>query len=201
MRSGAFDPFAGLLAILAGVGWPLCAVAVLLVHSDGLSEALLLLCGLLATAPLVAIYGRLREVDAGFARWAVILGLAGALGAVLHGGYDLANAVHPPPPVLVLGGVLPASQVDPRGLLTFGVTGLAPLVMASLIRRGGRLPRGLACLGYLVGVLLALLYLASLVIVDRANPALFGLAAVCGFLASPAWYVWLGPALRRSPRT
>lgn len=35
-------------------------------------------------------------VEAGFALFGLGLGLAGALGAAIHGGYDLANAINAP---------------------------------------------------------------------------------------------------------
>ncbi|MDP9243568.1 MAG: hypothetical protein M3O77_00615 [Chloroflexota bacterium] len=60
--------------------------------------------------------------------WALALGLAGALGAALHGGYDLANAINPPASDPIAN--LP-SPIDPRGLLTFGVSGLGARVADS----------------------------------------------------------------------
>src|SRR3712207_8857773 len=79
-----------------------------------------MLMGLLSTAVLVAVYGRLRETDASFALLALVLGVAGALGSAVHGGFDLANAVNPPASTLVEEVPNP---IDPRGLLTFGVAG------------------------------------------------------------------------------
>ena len=52
--------------------------------------------GLFATAALTAVYSRLKETDATFALWALLLSIAGAFGAIIHGGYDLANAINPP---------------------------------------------------------------------------------------------------------
>jgi hypothetical protein len=82
--------------------------------------------------------------------------------------------------------------------LTFGLVGLALLVFAALIRRGGGLPRGLGWVGAATGVLLVLVYLGRLVIFDPTNPALVGAAALTGLVANPIFFIWLGLALRRA---
>ncbi len=162
-----------------------------------LSAVFLTLFGLLSTAALVAVYRRIQQTDADFALWAMILGLVGALGAAIHGGYDLANALNPPAAAVP---DLP-SAIDPRGLLTFGVAGIALLVIAWLMGRGRQFPRGLVYLGYACAVLLILLYLGRLIVLNAASPVILVPAIVNGFLIQPAWYVWLGLALRRRPTT
>jgi hypothetical protein len=158
-----------------------------------LSSLFLLLGGLLATAVVTGVYSRLRQVEPAFALWALLLGVAGALGSAVHGGYDLANVIHPPAtPALDL-----PSQVDPRGLVTFGVMGVALFVTAWLMSRSERFPRGLSYLGYLLAILFVILYLARLIILNPANPVLLVPVLVAGFLVNPAWYIWLGLALRR----
>lgn len=200
MASTPFDRFAGLCAVLAGVAGFLYAVAFIIIArtAPGLGELLsalfLLLLGLLATAPFVALYRRLRETDASFALWALLLSIAGAAGAAIHGGYDLANAINPPP---ALARELP-SQVDPRGLLTFGVAGCALLVISWLIGRSRELPKGLGYLGYVSAVLLVILYLGRLIVLDPASPVIVGPAMLNGFIVSPAWYLWLGAVLWRA---
>jgi hypothetical protein len=86
------------------------------------------------------------------------------------------------------------NQVDPRGLLTFGVSGLSVLTWAWLVSRAG-LPRGLAALGYLNAALLLILYIARLVIVNANSPVVLLPAVVDGFVVNPLWYVGLGRAL------
>jgi hypothetical protein len=158
----------------------------------GLSATFLMLGGLLGTAALVGLYERLRGSAGTYVVWVLGVGMAGAFAAVLHGGYDLANVFHPP------GGTsnLP-SAVDPRGLGTFGLSGLA-LLGFSLLMRGTSELRGLRILGMLSGILLVLIYLARLIILNASNPVVLGLAAVEGLIVNPLWYVWLGIALRRA---
>ena len=91
------------------------------------------------------------------------------------------------------------SQLDPRGLLAFGLTGLALLVAARLIVAGSQLPRSLGYFTYLAGGLLIVVYLARLIVLDPANPALLVPVLVAGFVVSPVWYVCLGLALRAEP--
>lgn len=89
------------------------------------------------------------------------------------------------------------NAVDPRGLLTFGVAGLALFVIAWLIVRGGRLPVGLGYLGYLSAALLVATYLGRLILLDPNHPALLAPAALEGLIVNPLWYAWLGLALYR----
>jgi hypothetical protein len=91
------------------------------------------------------------------------LGLAGALGAAVHGGYDLANAINPPLADAASAANLP-SQIDPRGLLTFGVAGLALFFFAWLMGQAG-FSRGLSLLGSVLAALRVVTYLAR-----TANP-------------------------------
>jgi hypothetical protein len=194
--STAYERFAATCAVLAGVVGLLYSVAFVVLRSDLLSALFLLLAGLLGAAVVVAVYERLRATDASFALWALVLGTTGAVGSMLHGGYDLANALNPPATVNL---DLP-SQIDPRGLLTFGITGLGLWVVAWLILHGGRLPRGLGYLGYVTAALLIVIYLARLIVLSPTSPLVLVPALLAGFIASPAFYIWLGIALWRGAR-
>lgn len=66
-----------------------------LLGNAGLSAAALTVSGVLTVAALLGVYARLRAVDDGFAMLGLVLGLAGAFGAMLHGGFDLALAASP----------------------------------------------------------------------------------------------------------
>jgi hypothetical protein len=173
-------------AAITGLGY---AVSFVVLKDPLLSAVFLLLGGVLATPVLVVVRERLREAaPVAVFDWAILLVLAGALGSAVHGGYDLANAVHPQAAV---NPDLP-NPVDPRGLLTFGLTGLALIFLGVLIARSGRLPRWLGSLACLNGVLLVLLYLGRLLILDPANLLIVIPALLTGFVLNPLWYAGLG---------
>ena len=150
--------------------------------------------GLFSAAALAALYQHLRETDTGFALLGLLLGFSAALGSAIHGGYDLANAIHPP---AVINADLP-NPVDPRGLLTFGVTGLGLFLLSWLISHNMRFSRGLAYLGYLSAILMLSLYLGRLVILEATSLAIVIPALLEGFLVNPLWYAWLGIKLMGS---
>jgi hypothetical protein len=191
-RSAPFERFAGACAILTGTSGFLYAVAFVVLQDALLSGLFLMLTGLVTTAALVAVYERLRVTDASFALLALLLGIAGALGSAVHGGYDLANVINPPASVPDI-----PNPVNPRGLLTFGVAGVALFFVSWLIGRGGRLPRGLGYLGYVSAVLLLALYLGRLIVLDPTNPVILIPALLNGFLVNPIFYLWLGLTLLR----
>jgi hypothetical protein len=194
--SSPYERFAGVCAILAGLLTLLYSVSFIILINEPLSSFCLLVNGLLATAVVVALYERLRTTDSSFALWALLLGLAGGIGSALHGGYDLAAVLRQHGPI---DANLPAAM-DPRGLLTFGATGLALWVFAWLILRGGQLPKTLGYLGYLVAALSIVLYLGRLIVFDAKNPIIVIPALVAGFVATPVFYVWLGVSLWRGAR-
>jgi hypothetical protein len=102
-----------------------------------------------------------------------------------------------PPTSDVLADAGMPHPMDPRGLLTFGMSGLGLAVLAWQSRRSGTLPRNLGTLGMLVGILLVVVYLGRLIILTPTNPLVAIPAAATGFLLSPAFYIWLGLELRR----
>lgn len=199
MSGLAFDRFAGACALVVGLGGLTYSILfVILLNTDssgadGVRNAVLTVSGLLSTAVLVALYGRLRQVDPGFALWALVLGVAAGIGSAAHGGYNLANIVNKP-------GSIPgaAFPVDPRGLLTFAVTALAVAVISWLILESALLPRGLAYLGFASAVLLVIVYIGRLTVLDPKSPGLLVAAILAGFVVNPAWYVWVGLTLWRA---
>ncbi|HLG68948.1 MAG TPA: hypothetical protein VK009_00845 [Chloroflexota bacterium] len=185
-------------AILAAIFAWLYAVSFVVLKNPALFSAFLAVGGLLSVAVFVELHQRLAGILSGAAMLALILGALAAFGSLAHGGYDLAYALHPvalPPGA----GDLPSST-DPRGLATFGLAGLAILVWSGAILHSGAFSRGLGWLGILSGILLLLIYLARLVILDAAHPAVLVPALIEGFLVSPVWYLWLGVSLLQRPR-
>ena len=195
----SFERLGGVSAVLAGLaglGYSAAFVVYLHTSSRGASYAdsiLLVAGGLLSTVTFVALYGRLRATDEGFALLGLVLGLAAALGSTMHGAYDLANLVKPP---AALSADVPSST-DPRGLATFALAGVGLAVAGSLIVRGRALPTGLGYLAFLAAALLVFVYVGRLVILDPNSPGLHAGAVIAGFVVNPAWYIWLGSALWR----
>jgi hypothetical protein len=200
-QPASFGRAGGIAACLAGLGGLLYAISFVIIARSapalgGLLSALLLtLNGVLGTLVMTALYERVRA-HGGAALWAWLLGSVAALGAAIHGGYDLANALHPP---ATLNLDLP-SAIDPRGLLTFGLAGIALVVFAWLVARQPDFPKGLAYLGYLLAALLVVIYLGRLLLLDPAHPLLLAPVLLTGFLVNPAWYIWLGIVLLREPQ-
>jgi hypothetical protein len=109
----------------------------------------------------------------------------------------LANALHPPASP---NADLP-NAIDPRGLLTFGLSGLGLILLAWLMTQTMDFPKGLAYLGYLSAALMVILYLGRLIVVQATSLAIVVPALLEGFIVNPFWYVWLGLIFVRVPRS
>ncbi|TSC66474.1 MAG: hypothetical protein CEO21_184 [Microgenomates group bacterium Gr01-1014_80] len=197
-----FQHFAGLLSILAGFSAFAYAVSFIIIsrsnpeHGMLLSGMFLMFTGIFTTAPWVAIYERLKAEDSGFVLWVMLLGIVTSLGMVVHGGYDLANSINPPAQNFSALANLP-SQIDPRGLLTFGIGGLSLLVLSWVMDRTKKFPRNLAYLGILSAILSLTLYYGRLIILSPSNPVILYPALLNGFIISPLFYLWLGMVLKK----
>jgi hypothetical protein len=197
--TASFQRFAGYCAIATGIGGFVYSVAfVLLSRANanlgiGLSWLILLIGSLLAMPVLVALYEHLEEIEPPAGLLALLFAVLGFLGAIMHSGYEIANTVH-------LGSSPSsnlASQVDPRGLLTFGVTGLGLLLFGWLMGKSPRYSSALSRLGMLAGVLMIVVYLARLTIYSPTNPLVLLGAGLTGFIVSPLFFVLLGRSLLR----
>jgi hypothetical protein len=126
-----------------------------------------------------------REREPGFALLALLLGVGGGFGAAIHGAYQLALAVDN------LSAEDSPNAIDPRGFLTFGVTGMAVALFAVLLE--GRL----RIVGFVFAVLLGILWIGRLVGGDADDAALLLPAALAGLVANPFWYFSVGRELGR----
>jgi hypothetical protein len=200
--ASGFEAWAGIAGMAAGIGGVVYSAAflggVVLDMNPELgilvASAALMIGGLLGTVVMVAIYRRLGS--GGFAVVGLAFALMGALGALAHGGYDLANALNPPTADPLTEAGLP-SPVDPRGLLTFGLAGLGLVILAALALREGALSRSVAIFGIAFGVLMIVTYLGRLVILDPTSPLVAVPAALAGVLVGPFFYFAAGLELRR----
>jgi hypothetical protein len=190
----SFERFAGWGAVLAGLSGFLYSISFIVLQNNLLSALFLMLGGLFSTSALTALYQRLRGTESGFALLGLLLSLSAALGSAIHGGYDLANALHPPASP---NTDLP-NAIDPRGLLTFGVLGLGLFLLSWLMTQDMKFPKGLAYLGYLSALLMIILYLGRLIILQATSLVIVIPALLEGFIVNPLWYIWLGLTFIRS---
>ena len=200
--SRSYERFAGACALAAAIGGFAYSVSFTTYLKTGNASAaklatfLLLGGGLVVSAVLVGVYHRIRHLDQAFALWGLALGLVASAGSAIHGAYDLANFVKSPEGAPASLSNLP-NAVDPRGLMTFAVSGMAILVLSWVIVRGGELPQRLGQLGFVTGVLLILVYLGRLIILNPKNPAVLTAAVLSGFVLNPLWFAWVGRELWR----
>ncbi len=198
--SRTFERFAGAcaaLVALGGVGYAIAFVFTVQSAPRGATYAsalFLLGGGLVSTVVMIAVYQRLRITEPSFAMLGLLLGVVGAVGSSIHGGLDLALLAKRPANTVTN---FPANFVDPRGLLTFGFTALALLVIGWLIVRGGLLPRALGYLAFVGGALLVIVYLGRLIVLNPKSPGLLTAAVLSGFIVSPTWFLWVGWLLWR----
>jgi hypothetical protein len=198
--SRMFERFGGVCAVLAGVTGFGYSAAFIVYLDDGARGAayvdavLLLAGGLLSAVAFVAVYGRVRRIDEGFALLGLAAALAASYGAMTHGAFDLANLVKPP---RVLASDLPSST-DPRGLGTFALAAVAMIVVGTLALRGRALPPRLAYLAFVGAGLLLVVFVGRLVILDPHSPVLHTAAVIDGFIVNPAWFIWVGRTLLRA---
>jgi hypothetical protein len=183
-----FSSWCAYLAAATGLAYSITFVATTdddTRFGEGLEGAFLLAGGLLAVAVFAALYQLVREREPGFALLGLLLGVGGGFGAAIHGAYQLALAVEE-----LSAEDLP-NAIDPRGFLTFGVTGAAVALFASLLE--GRL----RVIGFVFAVLLGILWIGRLVGGDADDAALLAPAALAGLVANPLWYVLVGRRLAR----
>jgi hypothetical protein len=194
MMKPSFEKFAGWGAILAGLSGFLYSISFIVLQNDMLSALFLLVGGLFSASALTALYQRLRATESGFALLGFLLTLSAAIGSAIHGGYDLANALHPP---ASLATDLP-NPIDPRGLLTFGMAGVGLFLLSWLMTQELRFPRNLAYLGILSAILMIILYLGRLIVLQATSLVIVIPALLEGFIVNPIWYIWLGRTLMRN---
>jgi hypothetical protein len=190
--SRSFERLAGLCAVLVGFGALVYAILFITIV-EGSTEtepwfAILMGGAILSVPVIVALYCTLREHDEGIALTAFVLGLFGALGGIVHGGYELAAIVTPPDV-----GYYPGVEGVSKGVLRYLVAGLALLLIAWLVWGSGRLPRGVAFLAAVGGALLVFIYIGRLF--DFITPGDYVSLLppiVYGFVVHPLLYGWIG---------
>lgn len=193
----SFETFAGWAATLAGISGFLYSISFIVLQNNLLSALFLIIGGLFSVAALTALYQRLRGTEGGFALLGLLLSLSAALGSAIHGGYDLANTLHPP---ATLNTDLP-NPIDPRGLLTFGIAGLGLFLLSWLMSQEMSFPKNLGYLGIISSLLMIVLYLGRLIVLQATSLAIVIPALLEGFIVNPIWYIWLGLTFLRGARS
>lgn len=201
----SFEKWAGIDSILTGISSFLYALSFIVISRNdpqlgGLLSALFLtLTGFFSVKVMVTLYQKLRGLDESWAYWTLIFALAGVFGAAVHGGYDLANSINPPSELASVLTSFP-SQVDPRGLLTFGVASIGLGFFSWMIMRSKEFPRNLGLLGAVSATLLMVLYLGRLIVLSPSDPIIVWPALINGFILSPLFYLWLGSVLLKKAK-
>src|SRR5438309_239411 len=113
----AFDHLAGWAAVAGAALALVYAIAFVVIKNDLLAAVALMAGGLVSALALFAVYGRVKPAGQ-LAALGLLLAVVGTMGAAVHGAYDLAIVLHPPTVALDT-----PNAVDPRGVLTFGVSG------------------------------------------------------------------------------
>ena len=208
--SRAFTRFAAGCAFVAAAGTLVYAISFLSVLESGgkgvqeVNAIALGLGGIIAVVVYVALYERLRAVDAGFALVGLIFGVAGSAGAALHGGFNIGALLKSNVAASAGGGTDPGlpSQADPRGLATFLFAAIAVAVFAWLMRQPSpaatAFPRNLSTAGLVGAALLVVVYVGRLTVLRPKAPVLYAALLVAGFLSGPLWFAWIGRLLSRS---
>jgi hypothetical protein len=197
--SAGFERLAGVCSLFVGLGALVYAILfITIVEGNTETEPwfAILMVGALTTVPvMIALYFKLRAFDEAAALTVLVLGLFGALGGVIHGGYELAALVTPPS-----DGYYPGPESVAKGVLRYLVAGLALLLIAWLVWASGILPRGIAYLAGVGGVLLVFIYIGRLF--DFITPGDYVSLIppiVYGFLVHPILYGWIGLIFLRRP--
>ncbi len=197
--TAGFERLAGVCSLFVGLGALVYAI-IFITIVEGNTETgpwfAILMLGALTTVPvLIALYYRLRAFDEAAALTFLVLGLFGAFGGVIHGGYELAAIVTPP-----TEPYYPGPESVTKGVLRYLVAGLSLLVIAWLVWASGVLPRGIAYLAGIGGVLLVFIYIGRLF--DFITPGDYVSLIppiVYGFLVHPILYGWIGLIFLRRP--
>jgi hypothetical protein len=192
--SARFERLAGYCSLFVGLGALVYAI-IFITIVEGNTETepwfAILMLGAITTVPvLVGLYCRFAEFDQGLALTFLALGLFGALGGIVHGGYELALLTTPPDVEL---GAYPGPESVAKGVLRYLVAGLALLLVAWLAWSSGLLPRGIAYLAGIGGILLVFIYIGRLY--DFITPGDYVSLLpplVYGLVVHPVLYAWIG---------
>lgn len=160
------------------------------------------LIGVFAFAVVPAIWGLVRTVNEGWARWTRNLAYLGfAMVAISY--FRQLDVVPWRAAAFAAGDASTkaaivgtgSGAVDPQGWLTFGIVGLWYLVVNIQARRGDALPKVLCWIGIVGAVSYWLVLVGN---VTGMMTLLMISAGLGGIILGPIWYIWVGVRLVRS---
>ncbi|MGH2491568.1 MAG: hypothetical protein ACRDF9_08665 [Candidatus Limnocylindria bacterium] len=193
MDDRSFVRFGGLAAILLALtSWgAVLAYATLVRPGDArlglqIVHFLYALVAFWALFAIVAVYYRVRSVGEAWAFFAMLIGVAAAVGTMVAATYEVAN-------LRIAPVTLAASPANPLGVMSFGLTGLWFLVANVLLWRINT-PRVLVLLGFVTAAALCWGFLAGL---SENGGGVYLAALFAGALGGPIYWLWLGRQLRR----
>jgi hypothetical protein len=157
------------------------------------SSIALMLTAVVGVPVLVALYARVREAEPELAVIALVTGLLGVIGSTVHGAYDVAVLAKP----VGKGAADLPSQLDPRGFLTFAVTGLALGLFGWLVLRTGAFPKLVGQSGLASFVVLWVVYFGRLITVDPHKNVIRVAAVLSGLVLVPVFYLLIARSLLR----
>jgi hypothetical protein len=152
--------------------------------ANALAYALIAAGALAASVATVAMSERAGGANA---RWLAPFGVGYALLSAAHGVYA----------AILAGAGLAAgdlSATDPRGLATFGLAGMWMLALGLSARGAATLPRNLALLAIAGGIVLILLFFAT---VAGSTPLILLTGGLASVVLGPVFWIWSGRILGR----
>lgn len=166
-----------------------------------IASLLLALGGLAATAAIVGIYQRVREINTGWAFWSLVLGFAYGILTTIYGIYIAflfpilstlyvnGNAATKAS-VLVVGSI--PSPLDPYGFTKFVLSGLWLLITGMLMLRSGYFARPLAYLTLVAGIGVILLFIGN---ATNTSALILATGVPGSAIIGPLFWLWVGYTL------
>lgn len=199
--------FGGVSALIVAILSLLYAIFFLLVtpRSTTLgtlgSASTFAISGFFSLAAYVALYRRVQHHHPDIALWALLLGASTSIATVLHGTYEallfnrLAVTTGADSTMLALVQTLP-TQINPMGLMSFGVVGIASYAWGWLLLRSNAFEQLLGYLGLLNALLLLTLFIAY---VGGIQPLVLLAGGLTSVVVGPIWWTLLGIRLLKAP--
>jgi hypothetical protein len=224
MKNGTLARFGGLCSILLGIVAILVSAVYLLLPPEqrlGVKAAVILpsvarganlllaqlwllaLEGVLGLVVVIALSRLVESLAEGWVRFTALLAVVGF--AITAVGNVITIARLPGVAAAYVAGdaatkaalaPLWRSTLDPYGIFGYGAVGVWILVVSALALQSGKLPRGLAYVGLVYGVLLLLIPVALL---TGATTTLLIVVVVLSAIAGPIWWIWSGLQLVDQP--